>query len=312
MAKIFLTGITGFLGSNIASYLIKQGHSVLAIHRPQSSLKLCENYLDKVGWIEQTVDNSWIQHVIDAAPDVIIHAAWLGVGHYERDNWESQFKNIDFLKTILTIAGKVKTSKVIALGSQAEYGVYNGCVNESQPLNAFEAYGCVKIICAELVKQYCNYHKINWYWLRLFSFFGENEADAWLIPSLVKKILYSESMDLTLGEQKYTYLYVDDLGLAINKIIMGDGKAGIYNISGKNLISIKNLIEHIRDKINSSFKLNFGKLSYRANQSMHMQGDSSKFINEFGEFEVSDFETSMANTIKHLATKFNGQRNEGI
>jgi nucleoside-diphosphate-sugar epimerase len=312
MAKVFITGITGFLGSSIAGYLVKQGHSVSAIYRRQSSLKLCESYFDEVKWIIQTDDDSWIHHVIDMAPKVIIHAAWLGVEHHERDNWESQLNNINFLKTILTIAGKVKADKFIALGSQAEYGVYNGCINESQPLNAVEAYGCVKVICSELVKQYCNYHKINWYWLRLFSFFGENEADAWLIPSLVKKVLHNESMDLTPGEQKYTYLYVDDLGLAVNKIIAYNGLTGFYNISGKKLITIKSLIEGIRDKINSSFKLNFGKLSYRENQSMHMQGDSSKFINEFGEFEVSDFETSMDNTIKHLVTKFNGQQNESI
>jgi nucleoside-diphosphate-sugar epimerase len=312
MDKVFITGITGFLGSNIADYLIRQRYNVVAIHRPESSLSLCENFSDKVIWILQDEDGEWIEKVIDESPNVIIHAAWLGVGHFERDKWESQFKNIDFLKNVLLIAGKVKAAKFIGLGSQAEYGVYNGCINENQPLNAFEAYGHVKLICAEMVKQYCIYHKIDWYWLRLFSFFGKGESENWLIPSLVKKVFYNDHMDLTLGEQKYTYLYADDLGRAINNIITGNGAIGIYNVSGKNLITLKKLIEGIRDKINSSFKLNFGKLPYRINQSMHMQGDSSKFIKEFGDFEVSDFEVSLNDTIKYLIRKFNNKEDESI
>jgi nucleoside-diphosphate-sugar epimerase len=313
MAKIFLTGITGFLGSNVAGYLIDNGHDVVAIYRPISNRDLCSDYIDKVEWILQNENSdNWIQKVIDTSPQVVIHAAWLGVGHQERDCWETQFLNIKFLETILYIAHKSNATKFLGLGSQAEYGLYNGCINESEALNPYEAYGCIKIICSEMVKQYCVYNKISWYWLRLFSFFGKGESEKWLIPSLVKKILYSDEMDLTSGEQKYTFLYVNDLARAINKIIVSNGNSGIYNISGGKLVMLRSVVEDIRNKINSSFKLNFGKLSYRTNQSMHMQGDSSKFIKEFGEFELSNFESSLSDTIEYLKLKFNNQINESI
>ena len=107
-------------------------------------------------------------------------------------------------------------------------------------------------------------------------------------------------MDFTAGEQKYAYLYVDDLAYAVNSIIINSGLSGFYNISGKNVLTLRQLIENVRDSINKLFRLNFGVLPYRANQPMHMQGDVSRFVNTFGEFEVSDFSKALADTLEYL------------
>jgi nucleoside-diphosphate-sugar epimerase len=307
MGKVFITGISGFLGSNIAKVLLNNGHEVVANYRESSSKELCRGFEEKVTWILQDEQSEWIEKVIALLPSVVIHAAWLGVGHQDRNNWEIQSLNIDYLQKILTIAGKSSSKQFIGLGSQAEYGVYNGCIDEDHALAPTDAYGRVKLVCNELVKQYAVQYNINWYWLRLFSFFGKGEADNWLIPSLVKRMMNNNEMDFTAGEQKYSYLYVNDLGLAINKIITNGGKSGIYNISGKKVLALKDLIEFIRDNINSSFQLNFGRLPYRSNQSMHMQGNSERFVKEFGEFDVSDFDTSLLATIEYLAKKFKDQ-----
>src|SRR5471030_1779382 len=106
MAKIFLTGITGFLGSNIADFLIKQGHDVIAVYRVDSSRDLCEKYFDEVTWIILDENNKWMDEVIEAGPNIIIHSAWIGVNHKERNDWEVQFLNIVFLQKLLLIAGK--------------------------------------------------------------------------------------------------------------------------------------------------------------------------------------------------------------
>ncbi len=299
MSKVFITGITGFLGSNIASYLVSNGHNIAGTYRSSSSKSLCADFEDQVTWILQD-DAGWVEKATAFSPDIIIHGAWLGVGHLDRNVWESQMANIDFIKQILLIAKNAGTKKFIALGSQAEYGIFDGCVTEEHPLKPTEAYGAVKVICTELVKQFCNANKIDWFWLRLFSFFGKGESDKWLIPILVNKLLTADHMDLTPGEQKYAYLYVDDLGKAINNIITIDGLSGVYNISGKHPISLKNLIKTIRDQINPAFKLNFAKLEYRDNQAMHMQGDVTKFVKQFGEFEMSDFKESLALTVNKL------------
>ncbi|NHA04794.1 NAD(P)-dependent oxidoreductase [Mucilaginibacter sp. HC2] len=311
MAKVFITGITGFLGSNIATYLVEQGHTLAATYRDGSSKHLCKDFEDRIIWILQD-GNSWLKKAIDFEPEIVIHSAWIGVGHLERNVWEIQSANIVFTEQVLSVAQKAMAKKFISLGSQAEYGVFDGCITEEHALSPTEAYGCVKLVCAELVKQFCNHNKIDWFWLRLFSFFGKGESEKWLIPTLVNKLLTTDQMDLTPGEQKYAYLYVEDLGRAINQIININGTSGAYNISGKNLVSLRSLVEFIRDQINPLFLLNFSKLSYRENQPMHMQGNVSKFVNEFGEFEISDFKESLILTINHIKELVKNINNESI
>ncbi|WP_214071528.1 NAD(P)-dependent oxidoreductase [Mucilaginibacter sp. dw_454] len=312
MSRVFITGITGFLGSNIGRYLIEDGHTVAAIYRGTSSKKLCAGFEDQIDWILQDESN-WTEKAEKFSPEIIIHSAWLGVSHLERNIWDKQLENIEFVKQLLLIAKSADTKKVIALGSQAEYGMFEGCVAESHQLKPTEAYGSVKIVCSELLKQFCNSNNIDWYWLRLFSVFGSGESENWLIPTLINKLLTSNYMDLTPGEQKYAYLYADDLGRAINNIIVNKGKSGVYNISAKQPVSLKNLVTTIRDQVNPKFELHFGKLEYRENQAMHIQGDVTKFIEAFGEFELSDFKQALALTIDSIKGQFKiKQANESI
>jgi nucleoside-diphosphate-sugar epimerase len=237
MVKVFITGGTGFLGSNIAYVLTNSGHSVMAVYRNSSSIKISWWQINNVNWILQ--DQDWESKVIAFEPDVIIHAAWLGVDHVERNTWQSQFANIEYLSNLLIIAQKANVRKFIGLGSQAEYGNFDGCVTEDEALNPTTPYGCVKIVCSELIRHFCNTNEIEWFWLRLFSFFGKGESANWLIPSLISKLLTVDEMDFTPGEQRYAYLYAEDLGRAVNTIIKKDGRSGIYNISAKNPLKIK-------------------------------------------------------------------------
>lgn len=108
-----------------------------------------------------------------------------------------------------------------------------------------------------------------------------------------------KEMDFTLGEQQYAYLYIRDLANAVLKTCLIDGPSGIYNISSSKAISLKELLLTLRDKINPSFKLNFGVLPYRINQPMHIEGDSSKFISEYGCFEESSMEYILDQVINY-------------
>ena len=75
--------------------------------------------------------------------------------------------------------------------------------------------------------------------------------------------------------------------------------SGIYNISSDNVRPIRSVVEEIRNKINPEFKLNFGILNYRENQSMHMQGSIDKLITQIGNIEFTDFSVAIENTINY-------------
>lgn len=295
---ILITGITGFLGSHIAENLINN-YNVIGLKRKNSNISRCEEYKDKVIWIDIDGDNDYIKELTNYFIDTIIHGAWIGVESIERDDWSIQAKNIQFLIELLQVAKKTGVKKFVFLGSQAEYGYINGIVTEDDLCEALNAYGSVKLACLEILKTFSNNNNINWLWLRLFSLFGEKENESWLLPSLIEKIKTENEMDFTLGEQRYAYLYVKDFALIIDKIVALEIQSGIYNVSSNIVRSIRSLVEEVRDRINPEFQLNFGALKYRDNQSMHMQGSINKLNGQIGKLEFTDFSIAIENTIKY-------------
>ncbi|MEI5617229.1 NAD-dependent epimerase/dehydratase family protein, partial [Streptomyces brasiliscabiei] len=74
-----------------------------------------------------------------------------------------------------------------------------------------DAYGIAKNAALTLVMHFCRLHALNWYWLRVFSVFGENEKSTWLIPSIIQKIGQGDKqLAFTTATQQYAYLYIQD------------------------------------------------------------------------------------------------------
>lgn len=306
--KILLTGCTGFLGSHIAKTLCSCGHDVLAIKRIASRLDNCSVFIDKVTWLNCDA-GEWLKKAISFNAEVIIHSAWNGVNSVERNDWNVQLSNIGLISDLLYIAEHTSVKKIIALGSQSEYGQYNECINEEYPVNPTSKYGIVKLSVLKMLSSFAVLHHIDWYWLRIFSIYGEHESCDWLIPSVIGKMLSGEKeMDFTKGEQRYSYLYVKDFANAVYSILESENKSGIYNLSSLHSYKLSDILCYIKSIINPDFQLNLGALPYRDGQSMFVGGDSSKFISAFGPFEISDFYTQLLSLIEY----YKEERNEAI
>ncbi|MBF7090652.1 NAD(P)-dependent oxidoreductase [Flavobacterium sp. ALJ2] len=303
MHKVLITGITGFLGSHIAENLVANNISVVGLKRKSSDIWRCEEFKEKVEWVDIDDEGLFVNVLEKLSFDTIVHGAWMGVESNSRNNWIEQSKNITFLVSLLEMAKKRDVKKIIFLGSQAEYGFINKKINEDFPVNALNAYAGTKLACLEIMKSFCSLNNINWVWLRLFSLFGEKENSNWLIPSLVNSMLKYEDMDFTLGEQKYAYLYVKDYAEIMRRIITMDVDSGIYNVSSDETRTIKSLVEDIKIYINPKFILNFGALNYRLGQSMHMEGDIQKLCSQIGKIEFSNYDIALRSTLEYYLKK---------
>ncbi|MDL2296773.1 NAD(P)-dependent oxidoreductase [Bacteroidales bacterium OttesenSCG-928-B11] len=298
MKKIFITGATGFLGSHIVDALLLEGYTIYATRRAASDLSRCDLFFDKIRWVDIDKE-TWADSIGEIVPDVIIHSMWIGVDAGNRSDWSQQIKNIELTEKLLEVAAKVKIGKFIGLGSQAEYGNFSCKIKEDALTMPDSAYGVVKKMCSDMTRIICEENNVKWFWLRLFPLFGEKESEKWLIPSVIKSIMTKDSMDFTLGEQKYAYLYVKDFAQAIVDVVKTDGSSGVYNLSSSNPMPLREVITKIRDLINPSFQLNFGKLPYRQGQSMHIEGDVSNFENSISKIPSSDFDEKLRQTIDY-------------
>ena len=277
--NVVVTGSTGFLGSHIVAESEKQGHKVFRLKHSD-------------------VNNTNIFD--DFSPDILVHCGWGGVSAVDRNDPELQKQNVLYSDRVLAI---YPFKQVIALGSQDEYGFIDEIVNEDHALKPLSEYAKAKITFCEHLKNFANTHNVIWQWLRIFNMYGTGQSPNWLIPSVIKKCLAGEQeMQTTLGEQQYAYLFADDFARAIVSMF-GKNNSGIYNISSSVPRPLRQIFNQIKKLTDSNISFEFGAIPYRQNQSMMICGDSSKFIDAFGDFETTEFTIGLQKIIDEWKKK---------
>jgi nucleoside-diphosphate-sugar epimerase len=292
--NVLLTGATGYIGSHIAKNLLQQNHVVYATCRESSVFNKCVEFKNDLIWLNIETDN-WINALKNIELDLLIHSAWSGVSVSGRDNWDIQLENFYFTRTIIDLSVQLKINKVICLGSQAEYGDFRTKVTEEFIPNPTEAYGAIKLLALNYLKNRTLKNTVEWYWLRVFSIIGENENESWLLPQVMHKLSTEKEIELTEGRQCYDYLYMTDFINRLNQVInCKTNQSGVYNICSGRPVEIRQLLLLVAEKLNiSSSLLKFGALTYRENQNMFMLGSPEKFEKVFGKITMTSLEDAV-------------------
>jgi nucleoside-diphosphate-sugar epimerase len=294
--RLFVTGATGFLGYHFVCEAVKQGHEVLCLRR-KSSVSLFDETTEK--YISWAVDDYQLSKTIkDFAPEVLIHAAWGGVRGSGRENKDIQIDNLKMSERIFKL---FPYRQIIVLGSQAEYGYYEGPVSETHPLQYNNEYGCYKNKCRMMLQEHCEANHIEWQWIRIFTVFGEKQS-AGLINAFVKACNEGkQEFPTSPGQQVYAYMYAADFAKSLCHVLGINGKSGIYNLSQPNdRYSNQKILEILKSKMQSPISILYGALPYPTDQVMLMDGDVSRFEQAFGPIPHSDFDQSLNRTIESL------------
>jgi uncharacterized protein YbjT (DUF2867 family) len=139
MAKVFLTGGTGYIGSRLIPQLVKRRHSVRALVRTGSAHKLptgCELVTGDALDVNTFADKL-------AGCDTFVHL--VGVAH------PSPAKADEFIKVDLASA---KASVDAAARNRVQHFIY---VSVAQPAPTMKAYVAVRATCEEMIKE----HRLN-------------------------------------------------------------------------------------------------------------------------------------------------------
>lgn len=294
--KIFVTGATGLIGAAVCREAIHAGHQILALRRPSSVSPFTEKEEEQIRWVLD--DENLKDSVSVYKPEILLHFAWGGVNAERRNNECAQDANFLFSRRLYEL---YPYKQIISMGSQAEYGYYTKRVTENDKLNPQNSYGKVKVQTSQWLQNYCEQHKIEWQWLRIFTIFGEGLRGG-LIPAAIAKCLSGdEILETTKGEQVYSFLYAPDFAKALMNVIGVKGKSGIYNVSQpRNEQSIKDVLLRIKKLTNSKIEIKFGVLPYREHQVMLMAGNTDKFENTFGPFPNTDFNEALLHEIENM------------
>jgi UDP-glucose 4-epimerase len=264
MTSYLVTGSSGFVGKSLTSYLTSCGDQVACISRAE----LADAKLSNPSFDEQPV---------------LIHAAWAGVLGKHRNSDEQRI-NEEITRQVIKLSEAYNIKKVIAFGSQAEYGNPNIRVDESYPTSPTSLYGELKVKCHNILQNSRDQAGFDLCWLRLFDPYGPGDNPAWFMPYVIKCALHGESPDLTECTQYWDYIYIDDLCRCVQMLSIYQGPADItYNLSSDRPVQLRDLVDSIYAYINpAEGQPRYGKVPFRSDQVYHLQGNNDKLKADIG------------------------------
>lgn len=142
---IFITGITGLVGSWIARELLAQNHQIIALKRPESDLSFIKDIENKIKWIIGDIFDVAILSEAIQQSEYIIHAAAF-VSFAPKDRRQMYETNVEGTKNIVNIALEYPLKKFLFVSSIAALGRSKHIETiteenewEDSPLNSFYA-----------------------------------------------------------------------------------------------------------------------------------------------------------------------------
>jgi nucleoside-diphosphate-sugar epimerase len=279
--RILITGAGGFVGAAIAKAAVAAGNEVVAVIRNSAARLAPIASSISIERIDLADAQKVAKLIGSVKPDIVVHSAWEGVGGPLRSD-DIQFENIRTTVALADAAIAAGTRKFVGIGSQAEYGRYDRRITESDLPQPTMLYGAAKLAANHLVAQRCSEAGIAFAWLRLFSVYGPGDNPNWLIPSSAASLVRGKRPKCTKGTQKWDYLHIDDVASGVIAAASNDQANGVFNLSSGDAVSVRTIIEMIRDIAAPGLDLTFGEIPFGPDQIMHLEGDNSRLRDATG------------------------------
>lgn len=259
MSNYLVTGGAGFIGSNLAIALIKQGHSVRVLDNFSTGKKQnLESVVDQIELV--TGDLTHFDDVREAVKDIDIvlhHGAIPSVPKSVADPLGSNKANVDGTLHILLASRDARVQRVIFASSSSIYGDTNPSLSKTESLapRPISPYGVAKLAAEKYCQVFYHVYGLETVALRYFNVFGPRQDPesmyAAVIPRFIRALLQSQPPQIYgNGEQTRDFTFIDNVitGNMLAATASKEKVAGeVFNLAAGGQTSLNQLIEILQE-----------------------------------------------------------------
>lgn len=301
--KVFVTGATGFIGRHLVQRLIAEGYSVGALVRSSHSLREMQGAGGLSPYEGDIRNYDELQKAFSAfKPHAIIHlVTYYAVMHRADEIGIMLDTNVKGTINLLEAAKESNTVKLfINTSTCAVYKPENRLLTENDAVSPQNLYAMTKLQAEEACGYYAEAFGLPCVTLRLFPPYGPGDHERRLIPYVIDSLLKNVPPNLTTGKQEWDFVYVDDIVSAfiatLKSYPLSDSHP-VFNIGTGNAVSIRTVVEKIRDTLGSDLELPWGSVPHRINEVWYNSANSEKAGRVLGWKPETGFEDGIIRTV---------------
>lgn len=248
MARILITGGAGFIGSNAANELSKQGYDVVVLDNLFLGRK--ENLEPQVEFVEGSITNPEDLEKCGVV-QYIIHLAAASSAPMFVDDLSGTFTtNVIGHINVLEYSRKVGAQKVLFASTSSIYGNNPVPLTEDQRVTPPNFYAVSKHAQEEVSNIYTQVHGLEIIAFRFMSVYGLHEEHKGRFANLVSQFIWGmeQGKEPTIygdGKQTRDFTNVKDLVQAFKRAIESDKKFGftVFNVGTSKAINMIDLMK---------------------------------------------------------------------
>ena len=307
----FITGVAGFLGSNLADYYIKKGFKVSGCDNLVGGD--IENIPSKVIFYQGNCEDlDFMTRATKEKVNVLCHAA-----AYAHEGLSSVSptlicsNNVTGSTSVFTAAIRNKVKRIVYCSSMARYGNIKVPFREDDKLNPVDPYGVSKVAAERILEILCHTHNVEYNIAVPHNIIGPKQKydDPYRnVVSIMINLMLQKRKPIIYGDgnQRRCFSDIDDCLYCLDKLIT-DKKivSQVVNIGpDEEYISINQLFEKLSNKL----KFNKGAKYFEDRPNEVRQATCSsdkarKILNYKTSVKLDDSIDKVINYIKKKGTK---------
>jgi len=301
MARVVVTGGSGFIGSHVVDALQEAGHEVTVVDHRVRPHREDVRFEDV-----DLMDLSSVLAATRGAEHVFHLAAVSNVNYAFKYPVYTAALNVVGTANVLE-AARVNGAKRVHLASTV--WVYNGAkaekVDESTPFyldGAGHVYTSTKMASEMICHNYGQMYGVPFTVLRYGIPYGPRMREELLIPVFIKKALSGQPLTVAgKGGQYRKFVFVRDMAEA-HLLAMKDEAAGqTYNLEGRRKVTVLEVAEGIQRFLGAGVKIEFVPERPGDFGGKDVSGD--KACRELGWAPVVDFDEGLRETVEWFRSK---------
>ncbi|MBI2650982.1 NAD-dependent epimerase/dehydratase family protein [Candidatus Woesearchaeota archaeon] len=261
--KCLVTGGSGFIGSNLALELEKNGHEVtIADNLLTGNKKNLNGFNGKFIELDVSKQFDLNENGLNERFDAIFHEAAITDPRYPNDK-ETYNKNVQGFYNIIKFAQK-NNAKLIYASTASLYGNGNVPMKENQKKELLSSYAKSKLEMDKIASQL--FRKMHIVGLRYFNVFGPREKykgrAASMVYHLARQIKDEKNPRIfKFGEQKRDHIYVKDVIDATIKALHAK-KSCIVNVGTGIATTFNDLVKALNKELGKNLEMEYVDMPY--------------------------------------------------